>query len=167
MPPGSGKGFAFVAVIPHVAVVKPARRLNPVLGVDQFRLQLEKILVGLELRVIFHHHEQLFQRVHQLDLVAGLVGRVHLVPSAATWGWIAAITIGPQLLGHTLINAVLQRLDAVLVSVAILFEIVGASLLAWWWFGESPPGALYPAAALLLAGVVLVISGTRESAPVD
>ena len=101
-------------------------------------------------------------------LGAGLIGRVHLVPtSAGTWGWILAITIGPQLLGHTLINAVLQRLDAVLVSVAILFEIVGASLLAWWWFGETPPAALYPAAALLVVGVVLVIQGTREAAPVD
>jgi drug/metabolite transporter (DMT)-like permease len=101
-------------------------------------------------------------------LAVALIGRVDIVPaSAATWGWILAITIGPQLLGHTLINAVLQRLDAVLVSVAILFEIVGASLIAWWWFGEMPPAALYPAAALLLAGVVLVISGTREAAPVD
>jgi drug/metabolite transporter (DMT)-like permease len=103
-----------------------------------------------------------------VTLVAGVIGRVDLVPSsAATWGWILAITIGPQLLGHTLINAVLQRLDAVLVSVSILFEIVGASLLAWWWFGETPPAALYPAAALLLAGVVLVISGSRQMAPVD
>jgi drug/metabolite transporter (DMT)-like permease len=101
-------------------------------------------------------------------LAAALIGRVDIVPaSAATWGWILAITIGPQLLGHTLINAVLQRLDAVLVSVAILFEVVGASLIAWWWFGESPPAALYPAAALLLAGVVLVISGSRRPAPVD
>lgn len=99
-------------------------------------------------------------------LVAALVGRVNVVPqSAATWGWLLAITVGPQLLGHTLINAVLERLDAVLVSVSILFEIVGASLLAWWWFGESPPGAIYPAAALLLAGVLLVISGARRATP--
>jgi drug/metabolite transporter (DMT)-like permease len=99
-------------------------------------------------------------------LAAGLVGRVNLIPqSTATWGWLLAITVGPQLLGHSLINAVLERLDAVLVSVSILFEIVGASLLAWWWFGESPPGALYPAAALLLVGVLLVISGTRLATP--
>jgi drug/metabolite transporter (DMT)-like permease len=99
-------------------------------------------------------------------LAAALVGGVDVVPkSAATWGWLLAITAGPQLLGHTLINAVLQRLDAVLVSVSILFEIVGASLLAWWWFGESPPGAIYPAAALLVIGVVLVISGSRRLPP--
>ncbi len=101
-----------------------------------------------------------------VTLVVALVAGVDLVPSsAATWGWILAITIGPQLLGHTLVNAVLQRLDPVLVSVSILFEIVGASLLAWWWFGETPPAALYPAAALLLGGVVLVISGSRRLAP--
>jgi drug/metabolite transporter (DMT)-like permease len=99
-------------------------------------------------------------------LGAALVGRVDVIPqSAATWGWLLAITIGPQLLGHSLINAVLQRLDAVLVSVSILFEIVGASLLAWWWFGESPRGAIYPAAALLLVGVLLVISGSRRLTP--
>lgn len=99
-------------------------------------------------------------------LAVALIGRVDVVPrSAATWGWLVAITIGPQLLGHSLINAVLQRLDAVLVSVSILFEIVGASLLAWWWFGEAPPAAIYPAAALLTAGVVLVMSGGRRLAP--
>jgi drug/metabolite transporter (DMT)-like permease len=99
-------------------------------------------------------------------LAAALIAGVDVVPSSrATWGWLVAITIGPQLLGHTLINAVLQRLDAVLVSVSILFEIVGASLLAWWWFGETPPVAIYPAAVLLAVGVVLVMSGGRRLAP--
>ena len=99
-------------------------------------------------------------------LAAALVGGVDVVPrNAATWGWLIAITIGPQLLGHTLINAVLQRIDAVLVSVSILFEIVGASLLAWWWFGESPPVAIYPAALLLATGVFLVIAGARRLPP--
>jgi drug/metabolite transporter (DMT)-like permease len=100
-------------------------------------------------------------------LALALIGGVDVVPkNAATWGWLLAITIGPQLLGHSLINAVLQRLDPVLVSVSILFEIVGASLLAWWWFGESPPAAIYPAAVLLAAGVLLVVSGGRRLAPV-
>ena len=48
------KCFAFVAVVTDVAVVKAARRLNSVFCVDQFLLQLERILVGLELRIIFH-----------------------------------------------------------------------------------------------------------------
>jgi drug/metabolite transporter (DMT)-like permease len=91
-------------------------------------------------------------------LLAGLVSGTDLVPDrAATWGWIVAITVGPQLLGHTLINAVLQRLGAVLVSVSILFEILGASVLAWWWFDEHPPAGTYPAAVLLVVGLVLVM----------
>jgi drug/metabolite transporter (DMT)-like permease len=92
-----------------------------------------------------------------LLLVAGLVSGTPMLPHGATWWWIVAITAGPQLLGHTLINAVLQRLGAVLVSVSILFEILGASLLAWWWFAETPPGGTYPAAVLLVAGLLLVM----------
>lgn len=91
-------------------------------------------------------------------LVAGLASGTDMVPAhAGTWAWIVATTVGPQLLGHTIMNAVLHRLGAVLVSVSILFEIVGSSLLAWWWFGEQPPAGTYPAAALLLIGLVLVM----------
>lgn len=99
-------------------------------------------------------------------LVPALLGDDGLLfDDAATWGWVLAVTVGPQLLGHTLINAVLQRLGAVLVSVSILFEILGASLLAWWWFSETPPAATYPAAVLLVAGVILVMRGGRPLPP--
>jgi drug/metabolite transporter (DMT)-like permease len=92
-----------------------------------------------------------------LLLVAGLATGTPMLPHGVTWWWIVAITVGPQLLGHTVINAVLQRLGAVLVSVSILFEILGASLLAWWWFGEAPPAGTYPAAVLLVVGLLLVM----------
>ena len=53
-------------------------------------------------------------------------------------------------------------------SVAILFEIVGATLIAWWWFGETPSAGAYPAAVLIATGVVLVVlSGREPAAPVD
>src|SRR5664279_4863538 len=38
------KGFAFVAIVADVAVVKPARGLDAVLGVHEFGLELKKIL---------------------------------------------------------------------------------------------------------------------------
>jgi drug/metabolite transporter (DMT)-like permease len=54
------------------------------------------------------------------------------------------------------------------VSVAILFEIVGATILAWLWFGETPPAGAYPAAVLIGTGVVLVVRAGHPSAvPVD
>jgi drug/metabolite transporter (DMT)-like permease len=79
-----------------------------------------------------------------------------------TWLCIAAITAGPQLLGHSVFNRLLRTVGPTTVSVAILGEIVGSTLLAVWWFGERPPAGLVPGAACIIAGVVLVI---RSRAP--
>ncbi len=75
------------------------------------------------------------------------------------WLCIAAITIGPQLLGHSVLNRLLRSVGATVVSVAVLGEIVGSALLAAWWFGERPPAGLVPGAACIIAGVVLVVRG--------
>jgi drug/metabolite transporter (DMT)-like permease len=85
--------------------------------------------------------------------------------SAHTWWIILAITIGPQLLGHSLVNRVLRTISATTVSVAILFEIVGATLIAWWWFSETPPAGAYPAAVLITIGVLLVVRAGSAAAP--
>jgi drug/metabolite transporter (DMT)-like permease len=85
--------------------------------------------------------------------------------SAHTWWIILAITIGPQLLGHSLVNRVLRTISATTVSVAILFEIVGATLIAWWWFSETPPAGAYPAAVLITIGVLLVVRAGNAAAP--
>ena len=102
-------------------------------------------------------------------LVGCVVARqdpVHL--SARAWWCIVAITVGPQLLGHSVVNRVLRTMSATLVSVAILLEIVGATALAWWWFAEAPPAGAYPAAALIAAGVVIVVrAGGPADVPVD
>ena len=91
-------------------------------------------------------------------LVIALVARTPLFGySSATWGWILALTLGAQLLGHAVFNIVLKTTSATVVSVSILFEIVGASMLAWAWFGERPPLRFVPAAALVGAGAVLVV----------
>jgi drug/metabolite transporter (DMT)-like permease len=99
-------------------------------------------------------------------LVACLVGRQPLAAySAHTWWILLAITVGPQLLGHSLINRVLRAISATVVSVAILFEIVGATLIAWWWFGETPSAGAYPAAVLIALGVVVVVRTSATPAP--
>jgi drug/metabolite transporter (DMT)-like permease len=79
-----------------------------------------------------------------------------------TWLAIAGLVVGAQLLGHTLVNRVLRAISPTIVSVAILFEILGASLIAWWAFDEVPPPAAWPAAALIAAGVVLVVRDSRR-----
>jgi drug/metabolite transporter (DMT)-like permease len=74
-----------------------------------------------------------------------------------SWLCIAAVTVGPQFLGHSVFNRLLRTVGPTVVSVAVLFEVVGATLLAEWWLGERPHAAALPAAALIVAGVVVVV----------
>jgi drug/metabolite transporter (DMT)-like permease len=83
-----------------------------------------------------------------------------------TWLCLLALTAGPQFLGHSVVNRVLRTTSATIVSVAILFEIVGSTLLAWIAFGETPPAGAYPAAVLIAAGIVLVVLSGRPPDPV-
>jgi drug/metabolite transporter (DMT)-like permease len=82
---------------------------------------------------------------------------------AATWLVFLALTAGPQLLGHTLVNRVVRTLTPTVISVAILLEIVGSTLLAWLFFAEVPPVSMWPAAALIAAGVVVVVRSSSAS----
>jgi drug/metabolite transporter (DMT)-like permease len=95
-------------------------------------------------------------------LVLCLVGRQSLWGyDAGTWWAIAGLVVGAQLLGHTLVNRVLESVTATMASVAILFEILGATLIARVAFGETPPAGAWPAAVLIAAGVVVVVRSGR------
>jgi drug/metabolite transporter (DMT)-like permease len=96
-------------------------------------------------------------------LAVCLVGRQPLSGyDSSTWLAIVALTVGPQLLGHTVLNRVLRTTGATLVSVAILFEVVGAAVLAWLAFGEVPPVSALPAGVLIGAGVVMVVRASGD-----
>lgn len=83
-----------------------------------------------------------------------------------TWVVLLALTAGPQLFGHTMVNLVLRSISATTVSVAILFEILGSALLAWAFFDEVPPLSAVPAGVLIAGGIVMVIVGSsRSSSP--
>ena len=51
------KDLKFGVEVAHVAVVKAAGGLNFVFGVGKFVLQLEEILAGFEIGIIFRHSE--------------------------------------------------------------------------------------------------------------
>jgi drug/metabolite transporter (DMT)-like permease len=97
-------------------------------------------------------------------LVLCVVGRQPLFGfSAQAWALIIALTVGAQLLGHTLINKVLSTTSATIVSLAILLEMPGATIIAAVTLGQVPSVGIIPAVALMFAGIVLVIrAGTRE-----
>jgi drug/metabolite transporter (DMT)-like permease len=71
-------------------------------------------------------------------------------------------------LGHSLLNAALPVAGATPVSLAILWEVPGAALVAWLWLGAAPPWTVVPGALLVLAGLVVVIRARSVGrAPVD
>jgi len=85
---------------------------------------------------------------------------------ATAWLAIGAITVGPQLLGHTLFSFALRRIAATTVAVVILLEVPGAALLGWIWLGQVPRPSAWPGLCLLLAGVaIVVVAGRRARAP--
>jgi drug/metabolite transporter (DMT)-like permease len=86
-----------------------------------------------------------------------------------TWTKIVALTIGAQLLGHTLFNRVVGRVGATVVSTAVLVEVPGAALIAMVFLDQTPPATVVPAGLLLIAGVAVVVraEGRRAALPVD
>ncbi|MGZ4611258.1 MAG: DMT family transporter [Actinomycetes bacterium] len=81
-----------------------------------------------------------------------------------TWLKLLALTAGAQLLGHSLFNRILRTTSATVVSLAILFEVPGAAIVAALWLGQTPPLAAVPAALLLLLGIAIVISSRPKGA---
>lgn len=86
-----------------------------------------------------------------------LTGTTLLALSARSWVEIVVLTLTAQLLGHTLLSRALRTAGATTVSLAVLLEVPGASLVAWAWLGQVPPVAVLPGAALVLAGLAVVV----------
>jgi len=98
--------------------------------------------------------------------IACLVGGVPVVGFAATtWLAILGLTVGAQLLGHSMFTFSLRRIPATTVSILLLLEVPGAALIAWLWLGQAPRPASVPGLVLLVAGVaVVVLGGARRVA---
>lgn len=87
--------------------------------------------------------------------------------SAQAWLFILLLTLGAQLLGHSVISRVLATTSATVVSLAILFEMPGSTLIAALWLGQVPSPGVWPALALLAVGLVLVIRSGDRRIPVE
>jgi drug/metabolite transporter (DMT)-like permease len=83
--------------------------------------------------------------------------------AADDWVRIAALTVFGQLVGHSLFNLVLRSISPTMVSLAGLFTVPLAAIIAAVALGETPPAAAVPALALLVAGTALVITARRPA----
>ena len=69
--------------------------------------------------------------------------------------WVALLAVGPQLLGHTSYNWALKYLSATFVTVTLLVEPIGATLLAIPILGQMPRVMGLIGGLVILAGIFL------------
>ena len=83
------------------------------------------------------------------------------------WFWLWMVTLGPQILGHTVLNWALRYVEASIVSGTILAETTGSALLAWLVLSEKPGLATVLGGGVVLLGLSLLLRGyrTRKSVP--
>jgi drug/metabolite transporter (DMT)-like permease len=79
-----------------------------------------------------------------------------------TYLWLLALALIPQVLGHSTYNWALGYLPAAYVSIALLGEPIGSTLLAMLFLNEMPASLKIVGAALILVGIY---AAARPSAP--
>ena len=75
------------------------------------------------------------------------------------WAIFVGLALGPGLLGHTVVNWALAHLESSVVSVSLLGEPVGATLLAFVFLSEAPTLATLVGGAVVLGGITLTATG--------
>lgn len=80
-----------------------------------------------------------------------------------TWLAILGLTLGAQLMGHSMFNFALREVSATMIGVLVLLEVPGAALVAWAWLGQVPPAAAWPGVLLLVTGVAVVVLGDKTA----
>ena len=89
-----------------------------------------------------------------LLLILCVVGRQPMLGyDSTTFLMLCLLAIVPQMLGHSILNWALGHLSPVLVTLAILGEPIGASILALLVLGEAPPATALIGGPLILAGI--------------
>ena len=78
------------------------------------------------------------------------------------WLLFVGLAVGPGLLGHTVINWALAHLESSVVSVSLLGEPVGATILALVLLQEAPTAYTILGGAVVLAGIGLTASDRTE-----
>lgn len=80
-----------------------------------------------------------------------------------TWAALAGIVVGPQLLGHTVFNALMGTLTATVISIVEAAIPVAATLMAWLFLDEIPTPWFWFGGPLVLVGVVMAATGAHRA----
>lgn len=80
----------------------------------------------------------------------------------SVFGWFLLLAIIPQMIGHSSFNWALRYLPATFVSLALLGEPVGATILAMIFLGETPLVNEVIGGGMILGGIYLASRANRE-----
>lgn len=78
------------------------------------------------------------------------------------WFWFIMLAIVPNLLGHTLFNWALKWVSTNTISIAILFEPVGAAILAYFIFAEKLIASQIIGGLVVVGGISLFIIDIKK-----
>ena len=78
------------------------------------------------------------------------------------WVYFFLLAVMSNLLGHTLFNWSIKYISTSAVSMAILLEPIGASILAWWVLKEHLMTAQIVGGAIVLMGLLLFVTDPRK-----
>lgn len=176
--PGPGEWAGMVVAVAGAALVGwgdfsagPAALLGDALALLAALCGAAYFVAGRRLRARFG----LWSYVGPVYAVAGALTALYMLLRGApfsgwggtTWLALAGLAVGPMLLGHTGFNWSLKHVRAYVVSLVMLMEPVGATLLAVWLLGskEVPGVHTFVGGALTLAGVGLSLRA--RAAPRD
>lgn len=79
------------------------------------------------------------------------------------WVWFVMLAIVPNLLGHTLFNWSLKWVSTNAISVAILFEPIGAAILAFFIFNENLILSQIIGGIIVILGILLFIVDIKKA----
>jgi len=86
---------------------------------------------------------------------------------AETWGWLLLVALIPQVIGHSSFNWALGHLSPTYISLAVLAEPIGATILVWWVLHEPPGAAAVLGGVIILVGIVLATWKRRSGEGLD
>ena len=83
--------------------------------------------------------------------------------SPSTFLWFILLALVPQLLGHSTFNWALGYLSAAYVSITLLGEPIGSTILAYFLLNESPSAIKMIGGGMILAGILIASLQNNKS----
>jgi drug/metabolite transporter (DMT)-like permease len=98
-------------------------------------------------------------------LAGPLIGDIDWVPALEAQAWLVLLALSSQVLGWLLISVSLPRLPALLTSIVLMLQPVGAVMLGAVLLSEAPSAVQLTGVAVVLAGVAFATFGPRARQP--